>query len=134
LKVGVENFKKVIEMNPEITIGILTSVPGSKSGHMALQKAIGCNASKRDDIVSRMDKNNSLGKQEWAKKNIDCDKIEVICVLASQNKKEALVSKYGNVAANQSLLLDDYDKNTKIFGKNGYLIESAGDIRLQTWL
>jgi hypothetical protein len=88
---------------------------------------------KRIEIVHRMNENNKMGKEAWVRQHLG-EEVLVIVVYPTQTKKEALVEKYGESEANRCKLIDDYDKNTRMFGENGFLIESAGDVRLQTYL
>lgn len=80
-----------------------------------------------------MNKNNKTGKERWVQRYFSSE-MTVIVVLPSQTKKEALNEKYGVSVASQCALVDDLDKNAKLFGSNGYLIQSAGDVRLQNFM
>eukprot|EP01127_Copromyxa_protea_P024134 TRINITY_DN9359_c0_g1_i3.p1 TRINITY_DN9359_c0_g1~~TRINITY_DN9359_c0_g1_i3.p1 ORF type:complete len:302 (-),score=67.18 TRINITY_DN9359_c0_g1_i3:2-799(-) len=131
LKVGIENFRKVQTLS--CTVGILTSLPGNPQNAKALQRAIGANDAKREQIVSKMNTNNKKGKEAFAKRVLGSDTV-IVVVLPSQTKKKALSDTYGQTFAEDSKLIDDYDKNVLEFGTNGFFIPSAGHVRLQDHL
>lgn len=80
-----------------------------------------------------MNKNNKRGKELWVERNLPEAHI-VLIVFQNQTKKQVLSEKYGEAIADACQLIDDYEKNTRIFGKNGFLIQSAGDVRLHNFL
>lgn len=126
-------------------VGVLTSVPGSVDNIAKFGREVGAkyilnngqakrssNAQKAE-FLEKMNRNNKLGKELWVAKHFSEEDV-IVVVLSTQTKKEALKEKYGHKPAEDSKLIDDYDKNTKLFGANGFLIASAGSVRLQQYL
>eukprot|EP01126_Amoeba_proteus_P017946 TRINITY_DN1889_c0_g1_i5.p1 TRINITY_DN1889_c0_g1~~TRINITY_DN1889_c0_g1_i5.p1 ORF type:complete len:115 (-),score=37.28 TRINITY_DN1889_c0_g1_i5:173-517(-) len=114
-------------------MAVVTSLPGPSRGTEALERVLEVSTMVVKEILSKMNINNKRGKELWALANLGPD-TRLIVVPTNLEKKQQLEEIFGVESVKFSRLVDDYDKNTKIFGKDGWLIPSAGNIRLQNFL
>jgi len=109
-------------------LGILSAVPDPTPKLNELSSLLNEPLINIKKMRETMDINNTNGKLRWIESHVKIDSNYIIICTHGQEKKYCLEKSMKD--SKQYVLIDDHDKNTRPFGKNGFFVPSEGVFRL----